>query len=60
LSLFADNELEYTKTSLKDLYKFGKDVIKYTKDKNLAGVRVEARGRLTRRFKASRSVYKLK
>jgi len=32
----------------------------YIKHKILAGVRVEARGRLTRRFKASRTVYKLK
>lgn len=29
-------------------------------DKLLAGIRVEARGRLTRRFKAARSLYKLK
>lgn len=32
----------------------------FIKNKSIAGVRVEARGRLTRRFKAARAVYKLK
>ena len=35
-------------------------VLKNLKHLNLAGIRVEAKGRLTRRFKAQRSVFKLK
>lgn len=35
-------------------------ILRTLKHKNLAGVRIEAKGRLTRRFTASRSVFKLK
>lgn len=36
------------------------DVLLLLKHKNMAGVRLEAKGRLTRRFTASRSVFKVK
>lgn len=42
------------KTSLLNL------LLKNLKNKNMAGVRLEAKGRLTRRFTASRSVFKIK
>jgi len=35
-------------------------IFKSIKDKDIGGIRVEARGRLTRRFKAARAVSKLK
>jgi hypothetical protein len=35
-------------------------VLKYLKHLNLRGIRVEAKGRLTRRFTASRSVFKMR
>lgn len=35
-------------------------ILRTLKHKNMAGVRIEAKGRLTRRFTASRSVFKLK
>ena len=35
-------------------------VLNSLKHKNMAGVRLEAKGRLTRRFTASRSVFKIK
>jgi hypothetical protein len=36
------------------------NVLLLLKHKNMAGVRLEAKGRLTRRFTASRSVFKIK
>jgi hypothetical protein len=39
------------------LYKY---IIRSLKHLKLAGIRVEAKGRLTRRFTASRSVFKMK
>jgi hypothetical protein len=35
-------------------------ILSELRHKNMAGVRLEARGRLTRRFTASRSVFKIK
>jgi hypothetical protein len=35
-------------------------VLKYLKHVKMAGIRVEAKGRLTRRFTASRSVFKMR
>jgi hypothetical protein len=35
-------------------------ILNKIRHKNMAGVRLEARGRLTRRFTASRSVFKIK
>jgi hypothetical protein len=35
-------------------------ILNSLKHKNMAGVRLEAKGRLTRRFTASRSVFKIK
>jgi len=35
-------------------------ILKSLKNKSMAGVRLEAKGRLTRRFTASRSVFKIK
>lgn len=48
------------KKEMKKLLKVFYLKAKFIKNKVLAGIRVEAKGRLTRRFKASRSVYKLK
>jgi len=36
------------------------NVLLHLKHKSMAGVRLEAKGRLTRRFTASRSVFKIK
>jgi hypothetical protein len=58
--------------SLQDIFKFKSDFNKNTSSqildnifesinyKNLAGIRLEAKGRLTKRFTASRSLFKVK
>lgn len=56
LCLFAQEKIFNGKM----LNKFIRRVFKTIKDKKLAGIRVRAKGRLTKRFKASRSVYKLR
>ena len=53
------------KLTIEDLYSVEKSIslrdyiFRYIKHFRLAGVRLEARGRLSRRFTASRSVFKL-
>lgn len=45
---------------MEHLRKFKNMIYKSVNDKKLGGLRIQAKGRLTKRFKASRSVYKLK
>jgi hypothetical protein len=45
---------------LVDNYNLLDDIILILKHKNISGVRLEAKGRLTRRFTASRSIFKIK
>lgn len=52
----ADN----MQTIVKDPISIQNYVLKSLKNNNLAGVRLEAKGRLTRRFTASRSLFKVK
>ena len=52
----ADN----MQTVVKDPISIQNYVLKSLKNNNLAGVRLEAKGRLTRRFTASRSLFKVK
>jgi hypothetical protein len=52
------NKLE-SKDSLKDTISLNDYVFKHLKHFKLAGVRVEAKGRLSKRFVASRSVFKV-
>jgi hypothetical protein len=51
---------ENSKVSNKDKNLLLNFLLKSLKNKSMAGVRLEAKGRLTRRFTASRSVFKIK
>ena len=62
LKKFGENESDknhnnYKNSSSTDLLNYVLDKLRY---KSIAGVRLETRGRLTRRFTASRSVFKIK
>jgi len=67
-NIFSDifpDSLFFIKDAMKILdinknYKLSKFVLNMLKYKKMAGVRLEAKGRLTRRFTASRSVFKVK
>jgi len=54
---YYNHSNEYTVNSSINLINYVLNELKY---KNIAGVRLEAKGRLTRRFTASRSVFKIK
>jgi hypothetical protein len=57
-SSYINNEYSENKTNKVNLLlNFILNNLKY---KNMSGVRLEAKGRLTRRFTASRSVFKIK
>ena len=52
------NELKYTNLLNKSKYKILRIVLKGLKNKHVTGVRLEGKGRLTRRLTASRSIFK--
>jgi Mitochondrial ribosomal protein (VAR1) len=68
ISIFTNsnfsNKLERNKSCYKTGIDLNFDLLKYIfnalKYKSIAGIRLEAKGRLTRRFTASRSVFKIK
>jgi len=65
LNLFPSSEdlevdFKYKSTTIKLPISLETYVIKNLKHLNLAGVRVEAKGRLTKRFTASKSVFKMR
>jgi hypothetical protein len=64
LDLFNNSPYLINKKNNKNTVNNGDILINYVlnllKYKNIAGTRLEAKGRLTRRFTASRSVFKIK
>lgn len=57
----ADNiEIKDIKTSLQNKISLQNYVLKYLKHLNIRGIRIEAKGRATRRLTAARSVFKMK
>jgi hypothetical protein len=57
--LSRDNKI-FSNNKLIDSYSLLDDIIPILKHRNISGVRLEAKGRLTRRFTASRSLFKIK
>src|ERR1700759_1629614 len=63
LEFFPYNNLNIgikKRSSIKRVISLESLILRSLKHKNLAGVRLEAKGRLTRRFTAARSVFKVK
>ena len=60
IQILRANKKWLAKKQMRRLLNNFKVKLKDIKYKGLAGIRIESRGRLTKRFKASRSVYKLK
>jgi 5'(3')-deoxyribonucleotidase len=60
---YVDNlniEIKKRSSTIKRVITLQSFILRSLKHKNLAGVRLEAKGRLTRRFTAARSVFKVK